>query len=1080
MVNVHVLCMHSAIIMLRPNTVFYLVNGSLLKLSAKEMVCRILTRTLLIVLVSVFEFGVSSDDSVQLSKTYGGPHGTAFSDQNSVAAGQTVSSLTLRSGDRVDGLTLVIAKPTPLTCTRGGSGGNDQTLVLGADEYITSMEVHWGEKSGHTRVFYLKFLTSAGNSLSGGSTTDSSATVSAPVGYQLSGFYGQDGDEVDSLVAIWARIDASGPGTVAPAEASVAGSGSVSVDVGQSDVGQTDEAPDASVSGSGEQHVKPSKIGGIELSDVFGGPHGSEFTDEASVSSGQTVNSITVRGANRVDGISLTISAPAPLSFKHGGNGGTDKTLALADGEYITSMEAHWGQHNAHTRVFYLKFTTNKGNSVSNGKPTVEQGIVTAPDGYQLSGFFGRDGDEIDRLGVIWTSIKVVEATATEPPEVVDEDIQLSPLYGGPHGTAFSDINTLVLEQTISGVTIRSDKRVDAVSLHVTDPAEMYMVHGGTGGSDKTLTLEPGEYINSIEAHWDKKHDHTRVFYLNLGTNLGNSLSGGTQTNNKGSATAPDGYQLSGFFGRAGDEIDQIGAIWTRIGAKGVSLTDDMGSDVGSGSGSGFVSYSTSIRNWVGPTIGTPTDKACYRKIEDFDSHNICPLGYGKDGDDCITYCPMAYPVTCGDECPPQNGNCLLDTLKKIFSVIAVALNAATDGVFGEILTTFKEVALVINCATNIVKVIKALLKYLTIIQESGVNSHEALIDAAYQSDAVVVDLPVAVCTCLGIPVPAGAKYASTVLSIVENIVKEVVTNGDAITSDAQSFMNFLKHNVTAETEEAKVEDLQELLDSNTTCGWELKRLTDRVVSTVSDLRNDTNSAVDDIRVTVSKSNLVLYDIPKVTNNCMGELLHNKTQQAAFETRDLIRKTLGVIIDQLVQTGKTDMGKSVSSKDYMLNIADMGLSVLSTFDPTGIAYMASQFIQPTCGPTSFIGEIDDGTLYEALGLKTDGDAFEGSYGTWTKSGDGVVNLIFESTDTKDVTVVVHSGGDQYAKVDVGSGDTVSWNCTIPELEDRTMYLDRCRPGLFGLPGTGGGSLLMWVPRSTEGGHIKMHVRINAS
>ncbi|KAE9012975.1 hypothetical protein PF005_g9909 [Phytophthora fragariae] len=919
------------------------------------------------------------------------------------------------------------------------------------------MEVHWGEKSGHTRVFYLKLLTSTGNSLTGGTTTDSSATVTAPAGFQLGGFYGQDGDEVDLLGAIWTRIDAAGPGTVAPGGGSASGSGSVSVDVGQSEVGQTEEAPDASVSGSDEQHVKPSRIAGIELSDVFGGPHGSEFTDEPSASSGQTVSSITVRGADRVDGVSLTISAPTPLSFRHGGNGGSDKTLALADGEFVTSMEAHWGQHNAHTRVFYLKFTTNKGNSVSNGKPTDEQGVVTAPNGYQLSGFFGRDGDEIDRLGAIWTSIKVVEATATEAPEVADEDIQLSALHGGPHGTAFSDINTLVLEQTIGGVTIRSDKRVDAVSLHVTDPAEVYMVHGGTGGTDKTLVLASGEYINSIEAHWDKKNDLTRVFYLNLGTNLGNSISG-VQTNNKGSATAPAGYQLGGFFGRAGDEVDQIGAIWTRIGAKGVSLTDDMGTDIASGSGSGFKTYSTSIRNW----------------------HNICPLGYGKDGDDCITYCPMAYPVTCGDECLPQNGNCLLDTLKKIFSVIAVALNAATDGVFGEILTTFKEVALVINCATNIVKVTKALLKYLTIIQESGANTHEALLDAAYQSDAVVVDLPVAVCACLGIPVPSGAKYASAVLSIVENIVKEVVTNGDEITSDAQTFMNFLKHNVTADTAEASVEDLKDLLKSNTTCGWELKRLTDRVIATVSDLRNKANAAVDDIRVTVSKSDLVLYDIPKVTNNCMGELLHNKTQQAAFETRDLIRKTFGVIIDQLVETGKTDMDKSVSSDDNVLNIADMGLSVLSTFDPTGLAYMASQFIQPTCGPTSLIGEIDDGALYEALGLQTDGDAFEGSYGTWTKSGDGVVNLSFESTDTKDVTVVVHSGGDQYAKVDVGAGDTVSWNCTIPELEDRTMYLDRWRPGLFGLPGTGGGSLLMWVPRSTEGGHIKMHVRINPS
>jgi hypothetical protein len=313
----------------------------------------------LVLLIFLFIIEVTSDASVQLSDAYGGPHGTAFSDQAAAAAGQTVSSITLRAGDRVDGLTLVISAPTPTTFTHGGSGGSDWTLVLGANEYLTSMEAHWGEKDGHTRIFYLKFSTSAGNTLDGGSTTDSSATATAPAGYQLCGFYGRDGDEIDLLGAVWASIDAAVSGTVAPADLSGSASGSTWDDVGQTAASGTVEAPDASVSGSGEQHIEASTVAGIELSDVFGGPHGNEFTDEPSAASGQTVSSVTVRGADRVDGVSLTITAPTPLSFKHGGNGGSDSTLALADGEYITSMEAHWGQHNGHTRVFYLQLTTN-------------------------------------------------------------------------------------------------------------------------------------------------------------------------------------------------------------------------------------------------------------------------------------------------------------------------------------------------------------------------------------------------------------------------------------------------------------------------------------------------------------------------------------------------------------------------------------------------------------------------------------------------------------------------------------------------------------------------------------------------
>eukprot|EP00644_Phytophthora_capsici_P010459 jgi/Phyca11/116395/e_gw1.30.481.1 len=120
----------------------------------------------LVVLVLVGQ--VTSDDTVQLSETFGGPHGTAFSDEASVVTGETVSFITIRAGDRVDGISLGVSAPTAQTFTHGGTGGTDNTLTLGTGEYITSMEAHWGQKNGHTRIFYLSFSTSAGNSVSGG------------------------------------------------------------------------------------------------------------------------------------------------------------------------------------------------------------------------------------------------------------------------------------------------------------------------------------------------------------------------------------------------------------------------------------------------------------------------------------------------------------------------------------------------------------------------------------------------------------------------------------------------------------------------------------------------------------------------------------------------------------------------------------------------------------------------------------------------------------------------------------------------------------------------------------------------
>lgn len=140
----------------------------------------------------------------------------------------------------------------------------------------------------------------------------------------------------------------------------------------------------------------------IRLSNAVGGPHGTHFTAVSSASAGQTVSSITIRGASRVDGVSLSTSA---ATFTYGGTGGTASTLALAKGEYITSLEAHWGKKDGRTRIFYLRAGTSTGRSVAAGSKTSESTVVTAPAGFQISGFHGRAGSEIDAIGAIYTKI---------------------------------------------------------------------------------------------------------------------------------------------------------------------------------------------------------------------------------------------------------------------------------------------------------------------------------------------------------------------------------------------------------------------------------------------------------------------------------------------------------------------------------------------------------------------------------------------------------------------------------------------------------------------------------------------------
>ncbi|KAG2769518.1 hypothetical protein PC116_g1524 [Phytophthora cactorum] len=1000
---------------------------------------------------------ISVEDSVQLSESFGGPHGTEFSDEAAATSGQTVASITIRAGERVDGVALEIAKPKAETFSHGGTGGDPKTLKLGEGEYITSMEAHWGKKSGRTRIFYLSFGTSAGNSVSAGTQTEDKNSVTAPKGFQLGGFFGRDGDEIDTLGAIWTSIELVTP---APTEAPA-------------------PAPAEEKPGPAKPADSPGSGGGTTtkrasiLSESFGGPHGNQFSDQPLAKSAQTISAVIIRAGERVDGVTLEVTAPTAETFTHGGPGGTENKLALEAGEHITSMEAHWGKKNGRTRIFYLNFGTSAGNSVSGGTKTDLKGSITAPEGYQLGGFFGRDGDEIDLLGVVWTSIEAVaESASTSGGASTDEDIVLSPVHGGPHGVAFSDVRSIVLGQMLSSVTLRGDRRVDAVTLQVATPAEQTWTHGGKGGKETTLALGPGEYINSVEFHWGKKDGRTRVFYVNFGTSAGNSLSAGTKTEETATETAPEGFQLSGLHGRAENEVDQLGCIWTRIDAKPALLTDVVDT----------AWFGDIIRNWVGPTIGVAKDSACYRKYKPFDSKKMCPLGYGNDDDDCIAQCPMAYPVRCGLECIPQNDDCALAVLSKISAVAAVAFNAATAGIFTSVKTLYKGAKLLYMCAANVINVIKQLIYYFRYVQTTVPQGDtENMLAVSYQSNVVLVDLPIAIYACLGMPAPKKLVFAGYVVTIVENIVKQVIVNGDEIISSAKNVVDLLKNSSAANNSASSVTELEDFIAANTSCGFELKQLTDRVLVTVNDLRNKTpDAAVNDVRVAVSKSSLVTNDIPSVTNDCMKELLKTKTKQAAFETRDLLRKTMEVIIDQLVETATTDMGKNVAENDQMLEIANFGLVVLGGLDPTGIVYMASQFVQPICGPTGFMGEIDDGNLYDALGMWTMDEAFEGSYGTWSKKGDGVVRIIFESTDKEDVTVVIHSGGDDYAEVDVGAGDTVTWESTVPELQDKTLYLDRWRPGLFGLPGSGGGSLLLWVPRAADGGHLTLHARINVS
>lgn len=85
----------------------------------------------------------------------------------------------------------------------------------------------------------------------------------------------------------------------------------------------------------------------------------------------QQVKSITIRSGERVNGVGLVMTDfwRDDHTLYHGGYGGDNETLSLSAGEHVTEIEAHWDEYRSHTRIFYIKFTTDKGNKIEGGTP---------------------------------------------------------------------------------------------------------------------------------------------------------------------------------------------------------------------------------------------------------------------------------------------------------------------------------------------------------------------------------------------------------------------------------------------------------------------------------------------------------------------------------------------------------------------------------------------------------------------------------------------------------------------------------------------------------------------------------------
>ncbi|KAB7764172.1 jacalin-like lectin [Xanthomonas maliensis] len=144
----------------------------------------------------------------------------------------------------------------------------------------------------------------------------------------------------------------------------------------------------------------------------------------------------------------------------------------------------------------------------------------------------------------------------------VGTDVRTSDTFGGPHGVPFNDVAGGAHQRQLRSVTLRGAERLDAVAASLDNGATL--AHGGSGGTATTLALRSGETLTAATLTLGQYNGRTRLFSLSLSTNQGRSIAAGTPTSERYTVTAPSGWHIAGFTGRAGDEIDKLGVIYRK------------------------------------------------------------------------------------------------------------------------------------------------------------------------------------------------------------------------------------------------------------------------------------------------------------------------------------------------------------------------------------------------------------------------------------------------------------------------------------------------------------------------------------
>jgi hypothetical protein len=158
--------------------------------------------------------------------------------------------------------------------------------------------------------------------------------------------------------------------------------------------------------------------------------------------------------------------------------------------------------------------------------------------------------------------------TDDDPPRAVftytlSPSFRQSDLFGGSGGGYFNDLPSLPSGAKPSLFQLRGSARLDAVSITLT--SGQTFTHGGNGGDASSIQLDSHEHVVKVELCQSSfLLPSSRIFFASFTTDAGRSVSAGKRTGDCVTFNAEAGWQVAGFYGRSGEDTDQLGLLYTR------------------------------------------------------------------------------------------------------------------------------------------------------------------------------------------------------------------------------------------------------------------------------------------------------------------------------------------------------------------------------------------------------------------------------------------------------------------------------------------------------------------------------------